>query len=75
MHRDGAWGAGSRAKAEMGGFLFAGKINEGESRSVQHPRRSKQRPFNDAQSKISVAGVALHFILRSVARRPCPARQ
>jgi hypothetical protein len=52
MHRDGAWGAGSRAKAEMGGFLFAGKTNEGESRSVQHQRRSKQRPFNDARSKI-----------------------
>ena len=75
MHRDGAWGAGSRAKAEMGGFLFAGKTNEGESRSVQHQRRSKQRPFNDARSKIFVAGAALHFILGSVARRPCPARQ
>jgi len=59
MHRDGAWGAGSRAKAEMGGFLFADKTNEGESRSVQHQRRSKQRPFNDARLKIFVASVVL----------------
>jgi len=34
-----------------------------------------QRPFNDARSKISVAGVVLRFILGSVARRLCPARQ
>jgi hypothetical protein len=45
----------------MGGFLFAGKTKEGESRSVQHQRRSKQRPFNDARSKISVAGAVLHL--------------
>jgi rhodanese-related sulfurtransferase len=75
MHRDGAWGAGSRAKAETGGFLFACKTNEGEGRSVQHQRRSRQRPFNDARSKISVADAVLRFIPGSVARRLCPARQ
>src|SRR5262249_44525290 len=75
MHRDGAWGAGSRAKAETGGILFAGKTKEGDSRSDQHKRRSRRSvSSNDARHRNFVAGVALRFILGSVARRLCPGR-
>jgi hypothetical protein len=41
MHRDGAWGARSRAKAGTGGIRFAGKTKEGDDRSDQHKRRSR----------------------------------